>query len=38
MLRIKLGNELDVIDHHKYAFCIINDFPFYEKNEEDGSC
>src|SRR5574344_152180 len=37
MLRIKLGNELDVIDHHKYAFCIINDFPFYEKNEEDGS-
>ncbi len=36
-LRIKLGNELDLIDKNKYEFCIINDFPFYEKNEEDGS-
>ncbi len=36
-LRIKLGEELELIDKNKYEFCIINDFPFYEKNEEDGS-
>ena len=36
-LRIKLGKELNLIDENKYEFCIINDFPFYEKNEEDGS-
>lgn len=35
-LRIKLGKELDLIDESKYEFCIINDFPFYEKNEETG--
>jgi len=36
-LRIKLGNELDLIDKNSYEFCIINDFPFYEQNEDDGS-
>ena len=36
-LRIKLGQELDLIDKDRYEFCIINNFPFYEKNEEDGS-
>ncbi|MBQ8219581.1 MAG: aspartate--tRNA ligase [Bacilli bacterium] len=36
-LRIKLGNELELIDKNKFEFCIINDFPFYEKDEEDGS-
>ena len=36
-LRIKLGQELDLIDKNKYEFCIINDFPFYEKDEETGS-
>ena len=35
-LRIKLGNELDLIDKSKYEFCIINDFPFFEKDEETG--
>ena len=35
-LRIKLGQELDLIDKNKYVFCIINDFPFYEKDEETG--
>ena len=35
-LRIKLGNELDLIDKDKYEFCIINDFPFYELDEETG--
>lgn len=37
LLRTKLGQKLDLIDKDKYEFCIINDFPFYEKNEEDGS-
>ena len=37
LLRTKLGQDLDLIDKDKYEFCIINDFPFYEKNEEDGS-
>lgn len=36
LLRIKLGNELDLIDKNKYEFCIVNDFPMYEYNEEDG--
>ena len=35
-LRIKLGNELGLIDKNKYEFCIVNDFPFYEKDEETG--
>ena len=37
LLRTKLGQELDLIDKDRYEFCIINDFPFYERNEEDGS-
>ena len=36
LLRIKLGNELGLIDKNKYEFCIVNDFPMYEYNEEDG--
>ena len=35
-LRLKLANELDLIDKNKYEFCIIVDFPFYEWNEEDN--
>ena len=35
-LRIKLGKELDLIDNNKYEFCIVNDFPFYELDEENG--
>ena len=35
LLRIKLGNELDLINKNKYEFCIINDFPMYEYNEEE---
>ena len=34
-LRTKLGEELDLIDKDRYEFCIINDFPMYEYNEED---
>lgn len=35
-LRIKLGEELNLIDKNKYEFCIVNDFPFYEEDEETG--
>ena len=35
-LRLKLGNELNLIDKNKYEFSIIVDFPFYEWNEEDN--
>ena len=36
LLRTKLGEELDLIDKDRYEFCIVNDFPFYEWNEEDN--
>ena len=35
LLRNLLGEELNLIDHNRYEFCIINDFPFFEYNEED---
>ena len=37
LLRNKLGEELDLIDKNRYEFCIINDFPMYEYNEEEGT-
>jgi len=36
-LRIKLGEELDLIDKSKYEFCIVNDFPMFEYNEEENT-
>ncbi len=36
LLRTKLGEELDLIDEDRFEFCIVNDFPFYEWNEEDN--
>jgi len=36
LLRTKLGEELSLIDKTKYEFCIINDFPMYEYNEEEN--
>lgn len=36
LLRTKLGEELDLINKDRYEFCIVNDFPFYEWNEEDN--
>lgn len=36
-VRIRLGNELDLIDKEAYTFCWIIDFPFYEINEETGT-
>ncbi len=35
-LRTKLGEELALIDKTKYEFCIVNDFPMYEYNEEEN--
>jgi len=34
--RNKISAELDLIDKSRYEFCIINDFPMYEWNEEDN--
>ena len=35
-IRTHLGQKLDLIDKNKFEFCIINDFPMYELNEETG--
>lgn len=36
-LRAYLGEELNLINKDKFEFCIINDFPMYEENEETGA-
>ena len=36
-LRTYLGEELNLINKYKFEFCIINDFPMYEENEETGA-
>lgn len=36
LLRTELGKDLGLIDENKFEFCIINDFPMYEWNEEDN--
>lgn len=35
-LRIKIANELNLVDKTRYEFCIVNDFPMYEYNEEEN--
>lgn len=35
LIRTHLGNKLDLIDKNRYEFCIINDFPMFEYNEEE---
>lgn len=35
-VRIKLGEELNLLDENQFAFCWIVDFPFYEWNEEEN--
>lgn len=37
ILRTMLGEELDLIKKDSFEFCIINDFPMYEWNEETNS-
>ena len=36
MIRSELGRKLNLIDEDKFEFCIINDFPMFEYNEEEG--
>lgn len=33
MIRTYLGNKLELIDKNKYEFCIINNFPMFEYDE-----
>ena len=35
-IRTHLGQKLELIDPNKYEFCIINDMPMFEYNEEEG--
>jgi len=35
-VRIRLGQELDLIEKNAFRFCWITDFPMYELNEETG--
>lgn len=35
-LRLKVANELNLVDKSRHEFCIICDFPMYEYNEEEG--
>ncbi|NRB10053.1 MAG: aspartate--tRNA ligase [Rickettsiaceae bacterium] len=35
-VRIKLGEDLSLIDKNRFEFCWIVDFPFYELNEDTG--
>lgn len=36
VVRIKLGQDLNLIDESVYKFCWIVDFPMYEMDEENG--
>lgn len=36
MIRTELGRKLDLIDKNRFEFCIINDFPMFEFDEEKG--
>jgi aspartyl-tRNA synthetase len=35
-LRVKLGHDLKLIDTNKFAFCWINDYPLFERNEDEN--
>ena len=34
LIRMELGNKLDLIDKNKLEFCIINDFPMFEWDQD----
>ncbi len=36
LIRTELGKKLNLIDEDRFEFCIINDFPMFEYNEEEG--
>ncbi len=35
MIRTELGNRLGLIDSNRFEFCIINDFPMFEYDDEN---
>ena len=35
MIRMELGRKLDLIDPNSFEFCIINDFPMFEYDDEE---
>jgi aspartyl-tRNA synthetase len=35
LARIRIGNELDIVDRERFEFCWIVDFPMYEWNEDE---
>ena len=35
MIRSELGRRLELLDPNKFEFCIVNDFPMFEYNEEE---
>ena len=35
LIRTYLGNKIGLIDENKFEFCIINDFPMFEYNDEE---
>lgn len=35
-IRTELGKKLNLIDQNKFEFCIVNDMPMFEYNEEEG--
>lgn len=37
LIRTELGCKLDLINPNIYEFCIINNFPMYEYDEEEGT-
>lgn len=37
LLRLEIGRKLNLVDNSKYNFCWIDDFPYYEYNEETDS-
>jgi aspartyl-tRNA synthetase len=36
-VRIKLGEELDLLEKNAFRFCWITDFPMFERNEDTGA-
>ncbi|MCL2376854.1 MAG: aspartate--tRNA ligase [Defluviitaleaceae bacterium] len=36
-IRTQLGKNLDLIDHNRFAFCFVTDFPMYAENEDTGA-
>ncbi len=35
-IRTELGRKLDLIDQNRFEFCIVNDMPMFEYDEEEG--